>query len=114
MKDIDHVIVYNLLTLILFLFLQISIDLLNDLPTELSLISIIANGSKSGSPKTYAQINHDFDPSLILPAAARTKVLPGRVNTGTINQILLPMGLLQSIDILEQPLDLYISKALVK
>jgi hypothetical protein len=74
----------------------------------------LADASKTGSPKTYAKINHDFDPLLILPAAVRTKVLPGRVNTGSINQILLPMGLLQSLDILGQPLDLNINKALVK
>jgi len=94
-------------------FLQNSIDLLNDLPTELALLSILADASKTGSPK-YAKINHDFDPSLFLPAAVRTKVLPGRVNTGSIKQILLPMGLLQSLDILGQPLDLNINKALVK
>lgn len=89
------------------------IDLQNDLPTALALNQIAADGSKAGSSKTYATLDHTFDPALILPRAAATFVNPGKA-TGHVPNVLLPMGLLNSIDIVGSNLDLYIKKALIK
>ncbi|GAC93593.1 hypothetical protein PHSY_001158 [Pseudozyma hubeiensis SY62] len=89
------------------------IDLANSLPTELALYHIVADGSKAGSSKTYATLDHTFDPSLILPKAAATNVNPGQAQAH-IDKVLLPMGLLNSIDIVGSPLDLYITTALIK
>ena len=89
------------------------IDLQNGLPTDLALQRIAADGSKAGSSKTYATLDHTFDPSLILPRAAATNVDPGHVQAH-VDKVLLPMGLLNSIDIVGSPLDLYIKTALIK
>lgn len=89
------------------------IDLENGLPTQLALEQIAANGAKAGSGKTYATLDHTFDPTLILPAAAATLVNPGKA-TAHIPNVLLPMGLLNSIDIVGNNLDLDITKALIK
>ncbi|SPO25553.1 uncharacterized protein UTRI_03023_B [Ustilago trichophora] len=90
-----------------------NIDLQNDLPTPLALQQIAARGSKHGSDKTYATLDHTFDPTLILPRASATFVNPGRAQ-GRVPKVLLPMGLLNSIDIVGNNLDLYITKALIK
>lgn len=90
-----------------------SIDLLNDLPTPINIQSITFAAAKAGSDKTYASADHTFSPSITIPAAVDTKVDPGLINSGTVNGVVLPMGLLASIDILEQPIDVHVSKAVV-
>lgn len=89
------------------------ISLQNGLPTDLALQRIVADGSKTGSSKTYATLDHTFDPSLILPRAAATLADPESAQAN-IDKVLLPMGLLNSIDIVGSNLDLYIKTALIK
>ncbi|TKY89346.1 hypothetical protein EX895_001877 [Sporisorium graminicola] len=94
-------------------YVNADITLQNALPTDLAVQRIAARGSKTGSSKTYATLDHTFDPALILPKAPATFVDPGSAQAH-VPQVLLPMGLPNSIDIVGSNLDLYITAALIK
>lgn len=55
-----------------------------------------------------ATVEYTFDPVFVLPAAHATNDPDGQHTTQKIPHILLPRGLLASLDVLGQPLDAYL------
>lgn len=61
----------------------------------------------NGSPP-YATVEYTFDPLFVLPAASSTGNPNGQHTTQRVPHILLPRGLLPSLDILGKNTDIYL------